>query len=93
MPRTISSADQLTEVQLKRFFDILHACGGATDEQATLLTTRASIGGFLDAVFNDWASDCEAGLVKPELDFLIEAEVVVGAICSKLQLAAMRLGT
>lgn len=86
MPRAISSADQLTEVQLKRFFDILHACGGATDEQATRLTTRASVDGFLDAVFNDWASDCEGGLVKPELDFLVEAEVVAGTICSKLSL-------
>ncbi|KID83093.1 hypothetical protein MGU_09628 [Metarhizium guizhouense ARSEF 977] len=81
MRRAISSADQLTEVQLGRLFDMLHACGAATDHQATLLTTRASVDGFVDAVFNDWRSDKEDDLVKPELEFLVEAEVVAGTIC------------
>ncbi|KAG8407486.1 hypothetical protein J3459_018469 [Metarhizium acridum] len=81
MQRAISSADQLTEVQLGRLFDMLHACGAATDERATLLTTRASVDGFVDAVFNDWRSDKEGDLVKPELEFLVEAEVVAGTIC------------
>ncbi|OAA36449.1 hypothetical protein NOR_07528 [Metarhizium rileyi] len=81
MPRTISSADQLTEVQLGRLFEMLHACGTATDNEATLSRTRASIDGFVDAVFNDWTSDKEDGLVKPELEFLVEAEVVAGTIC------------
>ncbi|EXU97520.1 hypothetical protein X797_009429 [Metarhizium robertsii] len=81
MRRAISSPDQLTEVQLARLFDMLHACGAATDDQATLLTTRASVDGFVDAVFNDWRSDKEDDLVKPELEFLVEAEVVAGTIC------------
>ncbi|KAG8409300.1 hypothetical protein J3459_017607 [Metarhizium acridum] len=81
MQRAISSADQLTEVQLGRLFDMLHACGAATDERATLLTTRASVDGFVDAVFNDWRSDKEGDLVKPELEFLVEAEVAAGTIC------------
>ncbi|KAG8411059.1 hypothetical protein J3458_016170 [Metarhizium acridum] len=84
MQRAISSADQLTEVQLGRLFDMLHACGAATDERATLLTTRASVDGFVDAVFNDWRSDKEGDLVKPELEFLVEAEVVAGTICGML---------
>jgi hypothetical protein len=83
MPRAISSADQLTEMQLKTLFDILHACGSATDDEATLLTTRESVDGFLDAVYNDWTSDKEGGLVKPELEFLVEADVVAGTICSE----------
>ncbi|KHN97485.1 uncharacterized protein MAM_04500 [Metarhizium album ARSEF 1941] len=88
MPRAISSADQLTEVQLGRLFDMLHACGRATDEQATLLTTRASIDGFVDAVFNDWNSGNEEGMVKPELEFLVEEEVVAGTICVVSALAS-----
>lgn len=84
MRRAISSADQLTEVQLGRLFDMLHACGAATDHQATLLTTRASVDGFVDAVFNDWRSDKEDDLVKPELEFLVEAEVIAGTICGAL---------
>ncbi|KAK2589400.1 hypothetical protein QQS21_012923, partial [Conoideocrella luteorostrata] len=82
MRKAITSADQLTEVQLKRCFDILHACGSATDVCATLVTTRASVDGFLDAVFHDWNSDKEGDLVKPELEFMVEAECVAGIICT-----------
>ncbi|GAB0137995.1 hypothetical protein EsDP_00006244 [Epichloe bromicola] len=84
MPKPISSADQLTEVQLKKCFDILHACGTATDDGATLETTRASIDGFLDAVFRDWKcdADTDSGLVRPELEFMVEADVIAGTICT-----------
>ncbi|KAG5993868.1 hypothetical protein E4U43_003378 [Claviceps pusilla] len=81
-PKPIPSPDQLTEVQLKKCFDMLHACGRATDEGATLETTRASMEGFLDAVFRHWRWDAEEGMVKPELEFLVEAEIVAGTICT-----------
>ena len=82
MEKAISSADQLTEVQLKKCFDVLHACGAATDDRATLETTRASVDGFLDAVFNEWSS-AKGRKQRPELDFMVEAEVDAGLICSK----------
>ncbi|POR35299.1 Uncharacterized protein TPAR_04496 [Tolypocladium paradoxum] len=81
MRRRISCADGLSEVQLGRCFEILHACGRATDLGATLEKTRQSIDGFLEAVFNDWTSESAADLVQPELEFLAEAEVVAGRIC------------
>ncbi|KAG6012455.1 hypothetical protein E4U54_007526 [Claviceps lovelessii] len=81
-PKPIPSPDQLTEVQLKKCFDMLHACGRATDGGATLETTRASMDGFLEAVFKDWRWDADEGMVKPELEFLVEAEIVAGTICT-----------
>lgn len=84
MKKAISTADHLTEVQLKKCFDILHACGSATDDRATLGTTRASIDGFLDAVFNEWTSDKDFDVPKPDLDFLVEAEVAAGRVCGKI---------
>ncbi|KAG6030301.1 hypothetical protein E4U41_000133 [Claviceps citrina] len=96
MPRPICSPDQLTEVQLKTCFDLLHACGRATDEAATLETTRASVDGFLDAVFRDWRWDGpekqeggekekeREGVERPELEFVVEAGVVAGTICTDI---------
>ncbi|UNI16571.1 hypothetical protein JDV02_002997 [Purpureocillium takamizusanense] len=81
MTKPIASPEQLTEVQLTRCFDILHACGRATDTQATLATTRHSIDGFLEAVFQDWSSETSDELLRPELEFMVDAEVVAGRIC------------
>lgn len=81
MRRCISSADGLGEAQLGRCFEILHACGRATDLGATLEKTRQSIDGFLEAIFNDWTSESAGDLLQPELEFLVEAEVVAGRIC------------
>ena len=81
MGRPVSSPDHLTEVQLKTLFDVLHACGSATDDQASLAATRASVDGFLDAVFHSWTSADD--MARPELDFLVEAEVVAGRICGR----------
>ncbi|KAJ6441430.1 Clavaminate synthase-like protein [Purpureocillium lavendulum] len=81
MKRNIASAEHLTEVQLARCFDILHACGRATDDQATLATTRQSVDGFLEAVFQDWSSEAPGELLRPELEFMVDAEVVAGRIC------------
>lgn len=82
-PVPIKSADDLNDVQLKKCYEILHACGSATDPNASLTKTRQSIDGFLDAVFNDWSS-CKAGaLLRSELDFLVDAEVVAGRLCGK----------
>ncbi|KAG5917315.1 hypothetical protein E4U53_004208, partial [Claviceps sorghi] len=79
-PRPIPSPDQLSEVQLRTCFDLLHACGQATHAGATRATTRASMDGFLNAVFKDWSCDA-AELVRPEPEFTVEAEVVAGTIC------------
>ncbi|KAG5981787.1 hypothetical protein E4U55_002565 [Claviceps digitariae] len=81
-PKLISSPDQLTEVQLKICFDILDACGKATDKDGTLKTTRADIEEFLYSVFKDCRWDAEEGLVWPELDFMVEADLVVGMLCT-----------
>ncbi|KND89051.1 hypothetical protein TOPH_06351 [Tolypocladium ophioglossoides CBS 100239] len=81
MRRCISCADGLSEVQLGRCFEILHACGRATDLNATLEKTRQSVDGFLEAIFNQWTSDHTGDLLQPELEFLVEAEVVAGRIC------------
>ncbi|KAL7957712.1 hypothetical protein V8C34DRAFT_285046 [Trichoderma compactum] len=84
-PVPIKTADDLNDVQLKKCYEILHACGSATDPNASLTKTRQSIDGFLDAVFNDWSS-CKAGaLLRSELDFLVDAEVVAGRLCGKPQ--------
>ncbi|KAL7939378.1 hypothetical protein V8C35DRAFT_275212 [Trichoderma chlorosporum] len=84
-PVPISSADDLNDVQLKKCYEILHACGSATDPNASLTKTRQSIDGFLDAVFNDWSSSKAGALLRSELDFLVEAEVVAGRLCGKPQ--------
>lgn len=79
----ISGADDLSRAQLKKCFDILHACGKATDPSASLATTRQSIDGFLEAVFNEWDSGKAKDLPRFELDFLVEAEEVAGRICGR----------
>ncbi|KJZ73415.1 hypothetical protein HIM_07209 [Hirsutella minnesotensis 3608] len=79
--RPILSVEHLTEQQLSKCFEILHACGTATDLEATLAKTRASVESFLDAVFNDWSSSKAGELLRPELEFFIEAAVVAGRIC------------
>jgi hypothetical protein len=81
-PITIKSADDLNGGQLKKCYEILHACGSATDPNASLSKTRQSIDGFLDAVFNEWSSR-KVDLPRSELDFLVEAEVLVGKLCGK----------
>ncbi|PNY24075.1 Uncharacterized protein TCAP_05986 [Tolypocladium capitatum] len=81
MRRRISCADGLSEVQLGRCFEMLHACGRATDLGATLEKTRQSIDGFLEAIFNEWTSESLGDPPRPELEFLVEAEVVAGRIC------------
>lgn len=82
-PMTIKSADDLSQVQLKKCYEILHACGSATDPNASMSKTRQSIDGFLDAVFNEWSSRKAGNLPRSELDFLVEAEVLVGKLCGK----------
>ncbi|KAM0521140.1 hypothetical protein ACHAPE_002613 [Trichoderma viride] len=82
-PMTIKSADDLSQVQLKKCYEILHACGSATDPNASMSKTRQSIDGFLDAVFNEWSSRKAGNLPRSELDFLVEAEVLVGKLCVK----------
>ncbi|KAL7945041.1 hypothetical protein V8C42DRAFT_324396 [Trichoderma barbatum] len=84
-PVPIKSADDLNEAQLKKCYEILHACGSATDPNASLTKTRQSIDGFLDAVFNDWSSNKAGALLRSELDFLVEAEVPAGRLCAKPQ--------
>lgn len=82
-PMAIQSADDLSEVQLGKCYEILHACGSATDPNANMSKTRQSIDGFLDAVFNEWSSRKAGNLPRSELDFLVEAEVLVGKLCGK----------
>lgn len=79
----IKSADVLNEAQLKKCYEILHACGSATDPNASMAKTRQSIDGFLDAVFNDWSSRKAGSLLRSELDFLVEADVVAGRLCGE----------
>ena len=83
--RTISSADDLEKWELRRCFDLLHACGRATQPDATLSTTRKSIEGFLEAIFNGWAAGggTSEELIKPLLDVQVDAEVVAGKVCGK----------
>ncbi|PNP46188.1 hypothetical protein TGAMA5MH_02223 [Trichoderma gamsii] len=85
VPMAIKSADDLSQVQLKKCYEILHACGSATDPNASMTKTRQSIDGFLDAVFNEWSSRKAGNLLRSELDFLVEAEVSVGKLCVKRQ--------
>ncbi|KAM0415942.1 hypothetical protein ACHAPT_013095 [Fusarium lateritium] len=82
-PRTITTADNLDELELKRCFEILHACGAATDPSATLMSTRDTMEGFLDAVFKDWTGNVDVDLPKPAMDFVVRESVSVGNICGK----------
>ncbi|KAM5341896.1 hypothetical protein ACJ41O_014927 [Fusarium nematophilum] len=82
-PRTINSADDLDELELKRCFEILHACGAVTDPTATLATTRDTMEGFLDAVFKGWTGNIEGDLAKPSMDFVVRECMAVGNLCDK----------
>lgn len=86
--RTIEGPDDLEKPELLRCFDLLHACGRATQPDATLSTSRKSIEGFLEAIFNGWkpgGGTVASGekMVKPELDIHVDAEVVAGNICGE----------
>lgn len=81
--RSITSQDDLERAELARCFEILHACGRATQPDATIATTRKSIEGFLEAIFKKWTPEgWLADKAKPKIDFSTEADVVAGKICS-----------
>ncbi|ODA81312.1 hypothetical protein RJ55_04277 [Drechmeria coniospora] len=90
MRRPISCADHLSEPQLAKFFAVLHACGRATDDEATPAVTRQSMDGFLDAAFLGWTSETAGELLRPEMDFEVDAEVVAGKVCRESALPAPR---
>ncbi|KAF4472805.1 hypothetical protein FALBO_286 [Fusarium albosuccineum] len=84
-PRRIASADDLDERELKRCFEILHACGVATDPTATLASTKDTMGGFLDAVFRDWTGNLDDDdLARPAMDFVVREYISVGNICGEI---------
>ncbi|KAJ4246262.1 hypothetical protein NW762_013612 [Fusarium torreyae] len=82
-PRPITSADDLDEFELKRCFEILHACGVATDPAATLGSTRDTMEDFLDAIFKDWSGNSTEDLAKPTMDFVVRDYVSVGIVCDQ----------
>ncbi|KAF4981969.1 hypothetical protein FZEAL_2315 [Fusarium zealandicum] len=82
-PRTVTTADDLEELELKRCFEILHACGIATDPNTALASTRDTMEGFLDAVFNGWAGNTPDELPRPSMDFTVREYVSVGNICDQ----------
>jgi hypothetical protein len=79
--RVIAGPDDLYRDELRQCFDILHACGQATQKYASLATTRKSIEGFLAAIFNGFDSADEKPPEKPEMSFSVEASAPVGRIC------------
>ena len=94
--RKITGPDDLEKPELLRCFDLLHACGRATQPDANLTTTRKSIEGFLEAIFNGFKAGGgtvapEEKMVKPELDVQVDAEVVAGNICGEFS-PSPRLG-
>ncbi|CAM1503645.1 Fc.00g012360.m01.CDS01 [Cosmosporella sp. VM-42] len=82
-PRCIRGADDLDEFELKRCFEILHACGIATDTEVTLKTTRETIEPFLNAVFRDWTGNTREELIKPVMDFVVRDFEAVAHICEQ----------
>ncbi|KAI5460326.1 hypothetical protein BGZ63DRAFT_404800 [Mariannaea sp. PMI_226] len=82
-PRAITSADCLDEIELKRCFEILHACAIATDPTATLTSTRETMERFLDAVFKGWPDDTPEELPKPAMDFVLREYIRAGNICKQ----------
>ena len=85
LTRAISSPDDLEKAELLRCFDLLHACGRATQPDASLSTTRKSIEGFLEAIFNGWSAggSTPEDLVKPVLDVNVDAEIPAGKVCGE----------
>lgn len=84
--RSIDTADDLDDIELKRCFDILHACGLATDASTTLASTSDTMEDFLNAVFNGWTGNDGEALIKPTMDFVVREHIIVGNICSKSSL-------
>ncbi|KAG8666799.1 hypothetical protein FPOAC2_11927 [Fusarium poae] len=82
-PRSIRSADDLDDTQLKRCFEILHACHMASDDGVTFAETSCTMEEFLKAVFRDWASDDKGEMSKPKMDFVVRGYLKVGYICSQ----------
>ncbi|EGU83691.1 hypothetical protein FOXB_05800 [Fusarium oxysporum f. sp. conglutinans Fo5176] len=81
-PRSITTPDDLDDSELKRCFDILHACSLATEFNATLSNTKDTMEDFLTAIFKNWTGD--AGEPdKPTMDFVVREYISVGNICSK----------
>ncbi|CAG1964742.1 unnamed protein product [Fusarium graminearum] len=82
-PRPIRSADDLDDIQLKRCFEILHACHKASEVDATLISTRETMEDFLAAVFSDWAADGNETMIMPKMDFVVRGYLRAGNICSQ----------
>ncbi|KAF4951544.1 hypothetical protein FSARC_12875 [Fusarium sarcochroum] len=82
-PRSIITADDLDQLELKRCFEILHACGVATDPATTPASTRDTMEDFLDATFKDWTGNTTEELDKPIMDFVVREYIIVGNICSQ----------
>ncbi|KAF5722964.1 hypothetical protein FMUND_2321 [Fusarium mundagurra] len=81
-PRSITTPDDLDDSELKRCFDILHACSLATEFNATLSKTKDTMEDFLTAIFKNWTGD--AGEPdKPAMDFVVREYISVGNICSQ----------
>ncbi|KAJ4122930.1 hypothetical protein NW768_009920 [Fusarium equiseti] len=76
-PRPITSADDLDGLELKRCFEILHACHITTDMDATPVLTRKTMEDFLEAVFEG------DGLEKPRLQFVVREFLQVGNVCGE----------
>ncbi|KAF9773408.1 hypothetical protein IL306_008803 [Fusarium sp. DS 682] len=82
-PRSITTPDDLDDLELTRCFYILHACSAATESNATLAKTRDTMEDFLKAVFRDWTGDAGEP-TKPSLDFVVREYISVGNVCSKI---------
>ncbi|RBR03320.1 uncharacterized protein FIESC28_11773 [Fusarium coffeatum] len=76
-PRPINSANDLDGLELKRCFEILHACNIATEIDATLVSTGRTMEDFLEAVFE------EDSLEKPRLQFVAREFLQVGNVCGE----------
>lgn len=82
-PRRIRNEDDLEKLELKRCFELLHAMGRASDPRATVEATRASIGGFLHAIFQDWDTTVAIPAVPGASG--VEANAPAGRICGKFR--------
>ncbi|KAF5625631.1 hypothetical protein F52700_8996 [Fusarium sp. NRRL 52700] len=73
-PRSITTPDDLDDSELKRCFDILHACSVATELNATLSKTKDTMEDFLTAIFKNWTGD-SGEPDKPAMDFVVREYV------------------
>ncbi|KAH7151955.1 hypothetical protein B0J13DRAFT_419973, partial [Dactylonectria estremocensis] len=71
------------EVELKRCFEILHACAIVTDLTATLTSTRETMEGFLNAALKEWTGNLADDPAKPVLDFVLRQDISVGNVCGE----------